>query len=164
MGLELGFEEWVLHGEHIIVRIELAQHNRNEAKEAAELCLESAKKLGVPHLIDFYEKALSYIEGLEFRGLTDDDNVEKRKKLMSTLMPTDMRPAMDLLLNTLEAIPARRRLSIMPGCKPRAGFGNKFTVLPHPSPDYERDARRALLKKFAPPRGVLGFIDFDRYE
>lgn len=164
LGEEYGFEEWVLHSNHIVVRIELAQMNRNEAKEAAELCLESAKKLGVKHLVDFYEKAVAFIETMEFRTASESDNVVKRKKLMSALMPADLRPKMDLLLNTLEAIPARRRMSIMPGSQPKRGYGRKMTIQPRPPPNYVKDARQALLRKFAPKKGVLGLIDFEQYD
>lgn len=149
------------------MRIELAQSNRNEAKEAAVVALESAKKLGVDYLIHFYERAIVFIDEVDFGQMKDEDTIATRRNLMSSLMPDDMKPKMDLLLRGMEAVPAKRRMSVMPGCKPkdakpRVAF--KSTVQPKPPVDIEREAEVALLEKNAPSKRILGLVDFSEYE
>lgn len=148
--------------------MELAQLNRNEARDAANLALESARTLEVDFLVDFYERCLRHIDGLDFGRLAEDDGIASRGRLMTSLMPdAELRTRMDLLLRSMEAVRASRRLSIMPGCKPKdrkTGFAYKKTVRPQPPPDFEREVRYALLKKFAPSKKILGLVDLDQYD
>lgn len=166
MSLEAGHEDWALNASHVLIRIELAQHNRQEAKEAAVTALESARNIGVDFLRNFYEQAIDYIDGLDFSRMSDDDNIAARRKLVVSLMPADMRPRMELLLNTMEAVPARRRLSVMPGCKPknRMMSSRRMTVKPGSPRDYEEEARQALLSKYAPSKKIFGWLDFQEYD
>lgn len=48
---EAGCEEWILNVDHLILRIEIHQNNRNEAREAAVLALACARKLGIDYLV-----------------------------------------------------------------------------------------------------------------
>lgn len=48
---EMGCEEWVLNVGHLILRIEIYQNNRNEARDAAVLALACARKLGIDYLV-----------------------------------------------------------------------------------------------------------------
>ncbi|XP_008214814.1 tetratricopeptide repeat protein 25-like isoform X1 [Nasonia vitripennis] len=168
LSLESNHEDWALNASHVLIRIELAQHNRNEAKEAAVTALESARKLNVYFLEDFYERAIDYIDGLDFGRLSDDDSIAARRKLVSSLMTADMKPSMDLLLRTMESVPARRRMSVMPGCKPKnqkLGLPTKrMTVRSGPPKDFDKESREALLKKFAPSKKIIGWLDFDDYD
>ena len=156
-----------MNASHILLRIELAQHNRNEAKEAATVALESARKLKVHFLVDFYERVIAYVDTLDFGRLGEKDGIVTRQRVISGLMTEDMKPVMNLLLRAMEAVPARRRLSVMPGCKAKDKkpmASKRQTVAPAPPKDFQKEIRDALLTKYAPSKTVLGWIDFDEYD
>lgn len=96
------------------------------------------------------------------------DDVAARQQLILELMPKEMRGEVDFLWRRMEVVPAERRLSVMPGCKP---IDRKFkmpstrrTILPSPPKDPERDARIALLRQYAPLRKRPGFVNFEDFE
>ncbi|KAJ8670373.1 hypothetical protein QAD02_001632 [Eretmocerus hayati] len=169
LGEEMGLEEWVLNATHVLVRIELAQNNRAEAKDACTVCIESARKLGSCVLMDFYERAIDFIDSLDFSArLSDDDSIAARQKLIISLAPVELRPETSLLLRAIDAVKPNRRLSVMPGCKPKPRkdglVSSKKTIMAKPVPNFEKEVNRSLLKKFSPSKTVLGQIDFSLYD
>lgn len=167
MGQEANNEQWIVNSQHLFLRIEISQNYRNEAKEAALLALSSAKNLGLQFLIDFYIYALEIIEDIDMEKLPDFEPIAARQQLILNLMPDDMKLEMDFLWRRMEAVPANRRLSVMPGCKP---VDRKFklpckrmTILPNPPRNPEKEARKALLKQYEPSKDRVGFMSFDQY-
>ncbi|XP_070149781.1 outer dynein arm-docking complex subunit 4 [Polyergus mexicanus] len=161
-------EEWVLNIDHLILRIEIHQNNRNEARDAAVLALACAKKLGIDYLIDFYERAIKAVDELDVERIGDFDDVTARQQFILELMPKEMKGEVDFLWRRMNVVPAERRLSVMPGCKP---IDRKFkmpcmrrTILPSPPKDPERDARIVLLKQYAPSHKRPGFMNFEEFE
>lgn len=51
MAQEANCDQWVLNIDHLMLRIEICQNNRNEAKDVALLALEHAKKLNIDCLV-----------------------------------------------------------------------------------------------------------------
>ncbi|XP_050454921.1 uncharacterized protein LOC126853330 [Cataglyphis hispanica] len=165
---EAACEEWILNFDHLILRIEIYQNNRNEARDAAVLALECARKLGIDCLIDFYERAIKVVDELDLERINDFDDVIARQQLIVELMPKEMKEEVNFLWRRMNVVPAKRRLSVMPGCKP---IDRKFkmpcmrrTILPSPPKDPERDARIALLKQYVPPHKRPGFVNFEEFE
>ncbi|CAD1473774.1 unnamed protein product [Heterotrigona itama] len=168
MGQEAGNEQWMLNCQHLFIRIEINQNYRNEAKEAALLALSSSKKLGLDFLVDFYKNAIEVIDDMDMEKLLAFDAIAVRQQLILNLMPDDMKAEVDFLWRRMDAVPADRRLSVMPGCKP---LDRKFklpckrkTILPGPPTDPEKQARKALLKQYELSKERPGFVDFDQYE
>ncbi|XP_033348416.1 tetratricopeptide repeat protein 25-like [Bombus vosnesenskii] len=168
MGQEAGNEQWMLNSQHLFIRIEISQNYRNEAKEAALLALSSAKKLGLDFLIDFYKNAIEVIDDMDMEKLLAFDAIAARQQLILNLMPDDMKTEVDFLWRRMDAVPASRRLSVMPGCKP---VDRKFklpckrmTILPSPPRDPEKEARKALLAQYESSKDRPNFAVFDEYE
>ncbi|XP_067205875.1 outer dynein arm-docking complex subunit 4 [Linepithema humile] len=170
MAQEAKCNQWVLNIDHLILRIEIHQNNRNEARDAAISALACAKKLDIDCLIDFYERAVGIVDEMdgERSGDHDFNGIIARQQLILELMPKEMKKEVNLLWRRMDVVPAARRLSVMPGCKP---IDRKFkmpsmrrTILPSPSKDLARDARIALLKQHAPPHRRPGFVNFEEYE
>ncbi|XP_025263407.1 tetratricopeptide repeat protein 25-like [Camponotus floridanus] len=164
---EMGCEEWVLNVNHLILRIEIRQNNRTEAKDAAVLALACTRKLGIDYLIDFYERAIKAVDELDMERIGDFDDVTARQQLILELMPKEMKEEVDFLWRRMDVVPAKRRLSVMPGYKP---IDRKFkmpsmrrTILPSPPKDPERDARIALLKQYAPSLKRPGYVNFEEF-
>lgn len=118
--------------------------------------------------IDFYERAVRVVDELDVERSGDFDSIAARQQLILELMPKEMKGEVDFLWRRMDVVPAERRLSVMPGCKP---IDRKFkmpsmrrTILPSPPKDPERDARIALLKQYAPPRRRPGFVNFQEFE
>lgn len=97
----------------------------------------------------------------------DFDDVTARQQLILELMPKEMKEEVDFLWRRMDVVPAKRRLSVMPGYKP---IDRKFkmpsmrrTILPSPPKDPERDARIALLKQYAPSLKRPGYVNFEEF-
>ncbi|XP_033331150.1 outer dynein arm-docking complex subunit 4 [Megalopta genalis] len=165
MGEAAENEQWVLNVHHLILRIEVCQNYRNEAKEAAVLALAGAKKLGLEFLMDFYMWILDMIDETDVDKLTDQDPIGARQQLILDLMPADMKPDVDYLWRRMDAVPAKRRLSVMPGCKPVDKMFKfpckRMSILPAPPKDPVRDARRAFLAKHELVKERPGYVDFN---
>ncbi|KAG7203207.1 hypothetical protein KM043_010313 [Ampulex compressa] len=168
MGHEARSEQWLLNANHLMLRVEIVQNNRNEAREAALLTFSNAKKLGIDYLVDFYKRAIEIVDDMEMERMIDVDSIAARQRLILDLMPENMRAEVDFLWRSMEVVPARRRLSVMPGCKP---VDRKFklpcrrkTILPNPPKDPAKEARIALLKQYRPSRKRPGFVNFEEFE
>ncbi|XP_046493027.1 outer dynein arm-docking complex subunit 4-like [Neodiprion pinetum] len=160
-------EHWALNANHILLRIEVVQHNRNEAREAAQVAMLNAKRLGIDYLVDFYQNAIWLVDEIDFESRNGVDSIIKRQMLIVDLMPEELKNRVDFLFRSMNVVPARRRLSVMPGCK---AFNYKFpmpcrrnSIFPAPPRDPEKEARNALLQQYAPTRGALGWVDFEDY-
>lgn len=117
--------------------------------------------------IDFYERVIKVVDELDVERSSDFDIIA-RQQLILELMPKEMKGEVDFLWRRMDVVPAERRLSVMPGCKP---IDRKFkmpstrrTILPSPPKDLEREARIALLKQYSPPRRRPGFVNFQEFE
>ncbi|CAL7949525.1 unnamed protein product [Xylocopa violacea] len=168
MGEQAGNEQWMLNCQHLSIRIEVSQNYRNEAKEAALLALSSSKKLGLEFLVDFYKSAIEIIDDMDIEKLLDYDPIAVRQQLILNLMPDDKKAEVDFLWRRMEAVPAKRRLSVMPGYKP---VDRKFelpckrkTILPSAPRDPEKEARKVLLAQYEPFKDRPGFVGFDKYD
>ncbi|XP_046823294.1 outer dynein arm-docking complex subunit 4-like isoform X1 [Vespa crabro] len=167
--VEAKCEQWILNASHMMMLVEICQNNRNEAKEAAINAIASAKKLGIDYLVDFYFRTLNIIDEVDFeRLMITTDGIGIRQRIILELMPDELKNDVDFLFRSMEVVPAKRRLSVMPGCKP---IDRKFklpcrrnTILPCPPKDPEKKARQALLAQYAPSKERPGFIDFENYK
>lgn len=165
---EAAWEEWVLNIDHLILRLEIHQNNRNEAREVAVLALVCARKLGIDYLMDFYERAIKAVDELDVERIGDFDEVTARQQLILELMPKEMKEEVDFLWRRMDVVPVERRFSVMPGYKP---IDRKFkmpsmrrTILPSPPKDPERNARIALLKQHAQSYKRPGFVNFEEFK
>ena len=166
--LETKNQAWFINANHILIRIEIHQHNRNDAKVAALLALTSASKQKIDYLVYFYKEIVKLLDEIDIDKITFIDNIAIRQQLIVDLMPMELKAEMDYLLRSMDVVPAKRRLSVMPGCKPidkKFAFTcKKNTILLSPPKDPEREAREALLQMYAPSKKILGFVDFAEYE
>lgn len=98
----------------------------------------------------------------------DFDGAAARQQLILELMPQEMKGEVDFLWRRMDVVPAKRRLSVMPGCKPidrkHKMTSGRRTILPSPPKDPERDARIAVLEQHAPRVRRPGFVDFEEFQ
>ncbi|XP_008550569.1 outer dynein arm-docking complex subunit 4 [Microplitis demolitor] len=177
MGLQAQDDRWVLNANHLLMKIEIHSRNKNEARDAALLAYWCAKKIGLDYLVDFYRRLVAFIEGADVDKFFGVDGIAMRERLMVKLMPGKFKRDMDLLLQRINFIPAKRRLSVMPGCKPRdhnfkmpcrrhsilqqrqQQYGESFSC----NRNREMEMRHDSLRQSAPSRHILGWMDFEDY-
>lgn len=108
------------------------------------------------------------MDELDMDRIGDFDGATIRQQLILELMPWEMKEKVDFLWRRMDVVPAKRRLSVMPGCKPidrkHKMTCKQRTILPSPPKDPEREARIALLKQEAPRVRRPGYVDFEEFE
>ena len=125
-------------------------------------------KQEIDYLVDFYKGIVKILDEVDFEKMAFIDSISLRQKMIIDIMPLELKAGMDYLFRSMEAVPAKRRLSVMPGCKTvdkKTVFSyKKNTILKSPPKDSEKEARKALLQQYAPSKKILGFVDFKEYE
>ncbi|XP_066594979.1 outer dynein arm-docking complex subunit 4-like [Prorops nasuta] len=160
--------KWALNSHHLMMKMEMDQRNKNEAKEYALLALSCAQKLGIDFLIDFYERIVKMLEDSKIDKFLEIDGISVRQQMIIRLMPEDMKSEVDFLLRAMNSMPTERRMSIMPGYEPRI-YETKLpskrkSIKMIPPKDRQMKARLALFKEFdSLKKRKLGYIDFDKY-
>jgi hypothetical protein len=118
--------------------------------------------------IDFYNRAVDIIDVLDIERLNDFDYaIIAREHLILKIIPEDTRAEMNFLWRRMNFVPGKRRLCIVPGCKP---IDWKFkipckreSIMPSPRKDIEKEAKIALLKQYVAPLIRPGFVDFEEF-
>lgn len=159
---------WTINANHLLTRIEIHQHNKNEAKETALMAYLGAKKIGLSYLEDFYQHLVLFIRDFQVDILKtgDREGIKSREKLMIQLMSTDkLKKDMINLLDRMNVVPAKKRLSVMPGCKP---VNNLFkisckrkTVKTDNDKNLIKLKRRKFIDQFEAKNKIPGFMDFE---
>ncbi|XP_043273308.1 outer dynein arm-docking complex subunit 4-like [Venturia canescens] len=166
-GYKARHDPWTLNAHHLMIRIEIHQHNRNEAREAAVLAYLGAKRLRISYLQDFYRRIVKLVNDIDLSTIMGIDSITERENLIIELMPDELKTEATFLFARMRAVPAKRRLSVMPGCKPvdtkSKVIAKRKTILPSSPKNPETEARRALLKRYAPSKKIPGWVDFDDY-
>lgn len=166
-GYEARNDPWTLNAHHLMIRIEIHQHNKTEAREAAVLAYLGAKRLRITYLQDFYRRIVKLVNDIDLSTIVAVDSVTERENLILGLMPEDLKAEANFLIQRMRAVPANRRISVMPGCRPidqgpDASF-KRNTILPKPPRNPVEEAKQELLRQYAPSRKILGWVDFDDY-
>jgi len=120
--------------------------------------------------IDFYKRAMDVIDMLEMDDVPMNDleiEVIRREQLILRIIPEDTKTEMSFLWRLMNAVPSRRRLCIVPGCKP-VDLKTKVpckrnSILSYPRRDIEKEEKIALLKQYAAPPVRPGFVDFKEF-
>ncbi|KAF7991290.1 hypothetical protein HCN44_002852 [Aphidius gifuensis] len=110
---------WTINANHLLIKIEINQHNKNEAKESAIMAYLGAQKISYNYLINFYKYTIIYIDNINFNIIKNNTNdINKREILILNLMSNNnIKMNINNLFDRMNVVPAKRRLSIMPGCK-----------------------------------------------
>lgn len=152
-----------------MLRIEIHQHNRNEAMDVAHLALSCSRQVKENcYLVDFYQGIIKILNETDIEKMAFVDAIAIREQLIVDLMPMELKPKMDYILRSMRAISSNRRFSVMPGCKP---IDNKLnltfkrnTILESPPKDHEKEMRKTFLRIHSINKKIPGFINFDEYE
>lgn len=108
------------------------------------------------------------MDELDVERIGDFDGATARQQLILELMPQEMKGEVDFLWRRMDVVPAKRRLSVMPGCKPidrkRKMTSKRRTILPSSPKDPEREAKIAMLRRQEPRVRRPGYVDFTEFE
>ncbi|KAJ8982359.1 hypothetical protein NQ317_013110 [Molorchus minor] len=128
--------EWVLNATMLLVKINVLQHNRNDAKNFVLSAIKVAQGLNDSNLEEYLVRCLEVVETLEFDDATGPELLEKRqKKIISMMATANMKDDVANLFQLMSAMPASRRMVVMPGIriedvgKPSASAASK-SIMP----------------------------------
>nr|CAI5824624.1 unnamed protein product [Callosobruchus analis] len=115
---EEGHPEWHLNALMLLVRINIQQHNKNDARTELQEGIAIADQLQDENLKEYLEKCLEVVETIEFDDLFGPKMLEKREQKMLSMMSTPkMKDEFAHLFRMMAAMPASRRMTVMPGVR-----------------------------------------------
>ncbi|CAH1980940.1 unnamed protein product [Acanthoscelides obtectus] len=158
-----GHPEWHINALMLLVRINIQQHNKNDARsELMEAC-GIANLLQDTNLKEYLEKCLEVVETIEFDDLFGPKMLEKREQKMLSMMSTaKMKDEFAHLLRMMAAMPASRRLTVMPGVRMEDDEKRRKSRMQSIIPGNEREDQSAVKKKISNSKGV-GFMELVQY-
>ncbi|ENN80353.1 hypothetical protein D910_10757 [Dendroctonus ponderosae] len=115
---QLGNEKWVFNSTMMMLKNNLAEHNKNDAKNDLVVAMNCVQKLQDPDKIDFIEKCLDVVEHVEFEDLFGSKQLEKREnRIIQMMTSSKMKDEVAHLFRQMAAMPASRRMTVMPGVR-----------------------------------------------
>ncbi|XP_026470749.1 tetratricopeptide repeat protein 25-like [Ctenocephalides felis] len=129
---------WVVNAAITCARADIMVHNRNDAKKNLQVGLDAAYHMRNDTVIEFIEQCISHVESVDFADMITEGGVEQREKqIVDMMMGTGMKEEAESLFRRMSALPANRRLSVMPGVKAKD--------------EESRDAKTKPRKSIMPP-------------
>ncbi|CAH0560163.1 unnamed protein product [Brassicogethes aeneus] len=129
--------KWVINALTLIIKVNLLQSHKNDAKNEILRAIDVSKEIGDPAVKKFMEKALVVTTVYNFEELQGSKELEAReRKIISLMADTSMKNEAAHLFRMMAIMPAKRRMSVMPGVKledPVKRVSNKkMSIMPGP--------------------------------
>nr|CAH7765133.1 unnamed protein product [Callosobruchus chinensis] len=160
---EEGHPEWHLNALMLLVRINIQQHNKNDARTDLQEASMIADQLQDKNLKEYLEKCLEVVETIEFDDLFGPKMLEKREQKMLSMMSTPkMKDEFAHLFRMMSAMPASRRLTVMPGVRMDDSTDRKKSRAMSIIPGNEREDQSAVKQRIRMSKGV-GFMELVQY-
>ncbi|KAK6626432.1 hypothetical protein RUM44_008905 [Polyplax serrata] len=115
---------WMINGLFMMAVGEMNSHNKEEAQTSLKECLECAYRYKDESVIEFLLLATQVLNEKDFQeALVDTEYIiRKREEFIINLMhDPDTRERAKDLFNRMTPLPAKRKMSICPGIKPKNG-------------------------------------------
>ncbi|KAK5643452.1 hypothetical protein RI129_007297 [Pyrocoelia pectoralis] len=126
---------WIVNAMMLIAKISIKQHNRNDAKTELSDTLAYAKKLKDEMLQNYIQKCIETLQELQFDDHFGSKVLHQREEQIIKLMSGEVKGEVAFLFRKMNAMPADRRMSVMPGValedtkKPTASM-KKASIMP----------------------------------
>nr|CAH7748002.1 unnamed protein product [Callosobruchus chinensis] len=147
----------------LLVRINIQQHNKNDARTDLQEASTIADQLQDKNLKEYLEKCLEVVETIEFDDLFGPKMLEKREQKMLSMMSTPkMKDEFAHLFRMMSAMPASRRLTVMPGVRMDDSTDRKKSRAMSIIPGNEREDQSAVKQRIRMSKGV-GFMELVQY-
>lgn len=110
--------KWVINALMLVMRINIAQHSKNDAKADAQEAMEVARAMNDYKLVQFVEKCKTVIGKITFDKKLGPKVLQQRENKIVQMMAGDkMKDEAAHLFRMMSAMPAARRMSVMPGIR-----------------------------------------------
>lgn len=114
----IGNNKWVINALMLVMRINIAQQSKNDAKADAQEALDLARTMNDDTLVQFMEKCKTVIGKITFDEKLGPKVLQQREKKIVQMMAGDkMKDEAAHLFRMMSAMPAARRMSVMPGIR-----------------------------------------------
>ncbi|XP_018570368.1 tetratricopeptide repeat protein 25-like [Anoplophora glabripennis] len=173
--------EWVINGTMLLAKINVSQHNKNDAKSEILSALEICQSLDDANLQEYLDKCLDVIDRLEFDETQAMKVLEKREKNIVAMMTSaKMKDEVSHLFRMMAVMPSSRRMLVMPGVRiedmeKKSKINRRQSIMPGSKAESKVDStthfsfaqrnmvpRETQLKKDKESRGV-GFMELIQY-
>ncbi|XP_044749131.1 outer dynein arm-docking complex subunit 4-like [Coccinella septempunctata] len=120
--------KWIMNAMILIVRIDIVQKNKNDAKNQAKHAKKIATRLKDDEMADFLERCVNSIEESTMDDMLGTKLLEMREKQIIKLLTTQkMKDEAAYLFRRISTLPMNKRMSVMPGFTFADGKSRKFT-------------------------------------
>ncbi|CAH0560162.1 unnamed protein product [Brassicogethes aeneus] len=129
--------KWVINALTLIIKANFLQSHKNDAKNEILRAIDVSNEIGDPTVKNFMEKALVVTTVFNFEELQGSKELEEReKKIIRLMADTSMQNEAAHLFRMMATMPAKRRMTVMPGVKledPTKKVKNKrMSIMPSP--------------------------------
>lgn len=165
--------EWMFITTMLLVRINIQQHNRNDARTELNNAREIAAELGNENLEKYLEKCSEVIESIDFEASTGPQVLVKReRKILALMNNIKLKDEFSHLFRMMSAMPASRRMTVIPGVN-ASNFTQKHTSSskrksimpgdPSKADAGEESYQTKILKKKTETSKGVGFMNLIQY-
>ncbi|CAH1133857.1 unnamed protein product [Ceutorhynchus assimilis] len=119
---------WIFNSAMLMLKNNLADHNKNDARNDLALAVSCAEELGDEEKSDYLTKCQEVVETVEFEDMFGAKQLEKREnKIVQMMTDSKMKDEVAHLFRQMAAMPASRRMTVMPGVR-ASEKGNKKSL------------------------------------
>ncbi|XP_050307534.1 uncharacterized protein LOC126744219 [Anthonomus grandis grandis] len=157
--------KWIFNSCMLLLKANLAEHNKNDAKNDLEVANGCAQQLQDNDKLEFLDCCAKAIEEFEFEDVFGMKQLEKREqKIIQMMASSKMKDEVSHLFRQMAAMPASRRMTVMPGVRVSEKNSPKLTERTRnmsimPSSAGESSRTSEALRYGATLKEIIGFDD-----
>ncbi|RZC35593.1 uncharacterized protein BDFB_008264 [Asbolus verrucosus] len=170
--------KWVINALVLIMKINIAQHSKNDAKQDALEAIELATEMNDKNLLCFLNKCRDVIDKIAFDEKLGPKVLMQREQKIVEMMAVDkMKDEAAHLFRMMSAMPAARRMSVMPGIRitddldsektDKRAAARKQSIMPgvQKTPEFQIPTDSSKTKKGSarPSSKGVGFVELIKY-
>lgn len=163
--------EWILITRMLLVRIYVQQGNKTDARTQVLEAKTVGEELGNENLLQYLDKCLELIGNIEHDECTGKQILTQRQNnILSLITAGKLKTEFSHLFRKMSALPASRRMNIMPGIRTNDAAAIKPTVAMSIAPDTGRKSDAAvdtfqtkLIKKQQKTAKGVGFMQLIQF-
>ncbi|KAL3266818.1 hypothetical protein HHI36_010972 [Cryptolaemus montrouzieri] len=147
--------KWILNAMLLIVRIDILQRNKNDAKTQVKHARKVANRMKDADMLELLERCIEAIEQSTIDDVLGIKVLEMREKNIVKLLTTQqMKDEAVLLFRRIATLPPTKRMSVMPGFT----YADKSRKTSSSSDSLVSDVSKKS-KKVEPKQRGIGFLD-----
>ncbi|XP_050307647.1 outer dynein arm-docking complex subunit 4 [Anthonomus grandis grandis] len=129
-------EMWIFNCAMLMCKSNIQQHNKSDAKNDIRIAQRSARKLNDKEKDEYLEKCLNLIDTVQFDDVYGAKELQRREqKIIQMMGNSKMKDEVAHLFRIMSAMPANRRMTVIPGVVVKSGLkenkGRSMSIMPN---------------------------------